>query len=132
MSLTGQSATQSSTSNSAPASRAIDGATSGQWGDGTCTHTSGSETPWWQVTLPAGYTITSVKIYNRVDCCGDRIVNTKVKVDNYECGKVSSSGSTIDVACANAPTTTVSSVLRLYKEAGRSGCLVFPLLRGMY
>ena len=81
------------------------------------------------MTLPAGYTITSVKMYNRADCCGDRILNVKVKVDSYYCGKVSSSGSTIDVACAAAPTTTASSVLRIYKEDGGSSAKFFHATR---
>jgi hyaluronoglucosaminidase len=36
--------------------------------------TSGAEPqPWWQVDLGAPVSIESVKIYNRVDCCADRV-----------------------------------------------------------
>lgn len=115
--LKGQTATQSSTTHGGSASRAIDGNTSPNWGDGSCTHTDyKKDKPYWQVTLPAGYTITAVKIYNRADCCTDRILNIKVKVDSYECGEVTSL-SQLTVACAAAPVTTSSSVLRLYKES---------------
>ena len=112
ISLAHQTTTLSSTKYAyMPARLAIDGRISGAFSDFTCTSTSGNETPVFQVTLPAGYTITNVRIYNRVDCCGNLILNVKVKIDNYVCGEVLSEGPTIDVACFFAPTTTDSSVL---------------------
>lgn len=50
------------------ASRALDGQTSGAWGDGAQTHTSeGGTDPWWEVDLGANYPIESVSLYNRTD-----------------------------------------------------------------
>jgi putative heme-binding domain-containing protein len=61
-------ATQKSTSNDAPASRAIDGITSGKFADGSVTHTvEDQEDPWWEVDLGAEHAIDSIAIYNRID-----------------------------------------------------------------
>ena len=106
------------------ASRAIDGNTSGDYsGQNSCTHTDNQAGNWWEVTLPVGYAITSVRIYNR-DGNYNRLEKTKVRVDNYDCGITSDNIDTaapIDIACAGAPTTLGTSVLRLYKEDGLSG-----------
>lgn len=61
-------ATQSSTSYNAPASRAIDGNTSGTFGDNGQTHTrEGENNPWWEVDLGGEFPIESVIVYNRAD-----------------------------------------------------------------
>ena len=46
---------------------AVDGDTSGNFGDHSCTHTVwyGSSDPWWSVPLPGRYLITEVHLYNR-------------------------------------------------------------------
>lgn len=77
-----KSATQSSTSNNGVASRAVDGNTSGVWGQGSVTHTSSTYRPWWQVQLGADYNIGDIKIWNRTDCCADRLSNFDVFVYN--------------------------------------------------
>ena len=49
-------------------SRAIDGNTSGTYGDGGQTHTEENTTnPWWEVDLGAEYPIDSIVVYNRTD-----------------------------------------------------------------
>jgi len=61
-------ATQSSTSNDADASRAIDGRRDGSFGSGTQTHTRENDPkPWWEVDLGAEYPIESVTIWNRTE-----------------------------------------------------------------
>ena len=61
-------ARQSSTSNGGVAARAIDGRTSGTWGDGTSTHsTEGEDRPWWEVDLGSDQSIDSVVVWNRTD-----------------------------------------------------------------
>ncbi len=62
-------ATQSSTSNSAPASRAVDGNTDGDFFAGSVTHTNVDTNAWWQVDLGASKPIGAVAIWNRADCC---------------------------------------------------------------
>lgn len=42
--------------------------------DNSFTHTNcGDATPWWEVDLQDVFTITSLKIVNRLDCCGGRL-----------------------------------------------------------
>lgn len=61
-------ATQRSTANGGEASRAIDGNTSGKFGDGGQTHSEeNSGNLFWQVDLGAEYPIDSIVVYNRTD-----------------------------------------------------------------
>jgi hypothetical protein len=79
-------ATQSSTCYGGEASRAIDGNTDGNWRAGSMQHTC-SGTNWWKVDLGADkqHTITSVSIYNRSDCCNNRLTDADVQVlDSFE------------------------------------------------
>ncbi|GAA3200445.1 hypothetical protein GCM10010486_82870 [Nonomuraea roseoviolacea subsp. carminata] len=72
----GRTATQSSTGYSLSAERAVDGTTNGDLGLGSVTHTSENplETnPWWQVDLGSSQPISSIKLWNRTDCCANRL-----------------------------------------------------------
>ncbi len=60
-------ATQSSTAFNAPASRAIDGKTSGDFDAGSTTHTETSENPWWEVDLKEAQTVDRITVWNRTD-----------------------------------------------------------------
>ena len=67
----GKPATQSSTYNnigSAPAHSAVDGS------ETSFTHTACWQgfAQWWEVDLEDDYTIASMNIVNRLDCCGGR------------------------------------------------------------
>lgn len=75
-------ATQSSTSNNAPASRAIDGKKSATFGDGGQTHTQeGTDNPWWELDLGEDSIIESIVIYNRNDGnLGTRLNNFTLKI----------------------------------------------------
>ena len=46
-----------------------DGNTNGNYGGGSCTHTTGGNN-WWQVDLAGVYNISSVEIYHRAGMCG--------------------------------------------------------------
>ena len=59
-------------------SRAVDGNTSGNWNDSSVTHTGYDNQPWWQVDLGASYSINNVELWNRTDCCGERLANFNV------------------------------------------------------
>ena len=63
-------------------SLAVDGNTSGNWRNGSVTHTAGNGTrnPWWMVDLGRVYNINEIKIWNRTDCCQTRLRSVKVKV----------------------------------------------------
>ncbi|MFE5027177.1 discoidin domain-containing protein [Streptomyces sp. NPDC056656] len=70
----GKSATQKSTAWDAPASRAVGGNTDGTFGAGSVSHTAEpSNQAWWQVDLGAKADLSSVDIWNRTDCCAERL-----------------------------------------------------------
>jgi len=77
----GGTATQSSDGWGAYAPRAIDGNTSGVWGHGSVTHTDPDDTgdKWWNLEItPAP--VTTVVIYNRTNCCWDRLAGSILRV----------------------------------------------------
>jgi len=72
----GKKATQSSTAWGGTPDRAVDGNTSGRWGDGSITHTEENVSqPWWQVDLGETTEIGSVELFNRTDCCSERLTD---------------------------------------------------------
>ena len=76
-------ASQSTTSHSGVASRAIDGNTNGVWSNGSVTHTASSNNAWWQVRLAESSDINQIVIHNRTDrCCHTRLSNYTVSVLN--------------------------------------------------
>ncbi|MEZ4300504.1 MAG: discoidin domain-containing protein [Polyangiaceae bacterium] len=57
----------------------IDGNTNGDFTGASVTHTNSAQA-WWQVDLGARKNIASVKLYNRTDCCADRLSNFDVLI----------------------------------------------------
>ncbi|NWK57470.1 discoidin domain-containing protein [Verrucomicrobiaceae bacterium N1E253] len=75
----GASASQSSTASGGTANRAIDGNTSGAWNNGSVTHTAPTDTTAnWTVDLGQDRAINQIVIYNRTDCCGNRLSNVSL------------------------------------------------------
>lgn len=61
-------ATQSTTANGGVAERAIDGNSSGNWGDGHQTHTvENQKDPWWELDLGSERPIERIAVFNRTD-----------------------------------------------------------------
>ncbi|WP_430905628.1 carbohydrate-binding protein [Maribacter sp. 2-571] len=77
-----KTAEQSSEDYGGGAERAVDGNTSGVWGNNSVTHTKNSNRPWWQVRLGQDYNIGQIKIWNRTDCCTGRLSDFDVFVYN--------------------------------------------------
>ena len=75
----GGRATQSSMGWGGDPMRAIDGNTSGNWGDGSITHTDGAPS-WWELDLQGAFAIQSVVLWNRLDCCSERLTNFTVTI----------------------------------------------------
>ena len=75
-------ASQSSTSSGGVPNRAIDGNTNGVYSNNSVTHTASSSQPWWEVQLSGLSTIETIVIYNRTDCCRDRLSNYTVSILN--------------------------------------------------
>ena len=51
----------------------MDGITDGNFYDNSVTHTNADPNAWWQVDLGASTAVSSIVIWNRTDCCGDRL-----------------------------------------------------------
>lgn len=66
-------ASQSSTSFGGVASRAIDGNTNGRYNDNSVTHTNNESNAWWELDLGHSAYLESVRLWNRSDCCSERL-----------------------------------------------------------
>ncbi|MCH2581527.1 MAG: discoidin domain-containing protein, partial [Planctomycetes bacterium] len=74
-------ATQSSEGWGGAPGRAIDGNTDGIWGSGSTTHTNNPGAPsWWEVDLLDTYDIDTIRLWNRLDCCSERLTNFTIEV----------------------------------------------------
>lgn len=65
-------ATQSSTDDG-DAELAVDGQREGQWFASSVTATQSELQPWWNVDLPASVAVSTIELWNRTDCCADRL-----------------------------------------------------------
>ncbi|MEL7231065.1 MAG: thiol-activated cytolysin family protein [Pseudomonadota bacterium] len=80
----GKLATQSSNYTTNPddarggAALAVDGNTGGVYDNTAVTHTAKQVNPWWEVDLGAVYDISEIKIWNRTDCCRERLNGTMI------------------------------------------------------
>jgi hypothetical protein len=64
-----------------PAKFAVDGDKNQNYGT-SCTHTNLQANPWWKVDLGSNYYIYGLKVWNRADCCGERLTTLKVQTSN--------------------------------------------------
>jgi RHS repeat-associated protein len=78
----GKATSQSSTSTGGVSSRGVDGNTSGNWGDNSVTHTNLDHQAWWQVDLGSVQQIGTLRLWNRTDCCSERLSNFYVLVSD--------------------------------------------------
>ena len=76
----GKQARQSSTGYGGDAGRAVDGNTNGVYSANSVSHTDNQPQDWWEVDLGAIYNIGLIKIWNRTDCCSERLSNFHVMV----------------------------------------------------
>ena len=75
-------ASQSSIASNGAAARAIDGETNGNYPSGSVTHTPAITDPWWEVDLQFEQPIDQITIWNRTDCCQERLEGFRVVVLN--------------------------------------------------
>ncbi|MFT5131225.1 MAG: putative membrane-bound dehydrogenase-like protein, partial [Rhodothermales bacterium] len=73
-------ATQSSTGSDGDASRGIDGNTQGVYSHGFATHTKPEDAAWWEVDLHYEQPIDSITLWNRTDCCQERLADVRVTI----------------------------------------------------
>jgi len=62
------------------AAKAVDGNTDGIYSNNFSTHTQSDDKAWWYVDLGDTYLISSIKVWNRTDCCTDRLSNFYVSI----------------------------------------------------
>lgn len=62
------------------ADKAVDGNTDGNFPGSSVTSTNNENRPWWRVDLQGDYNISRIEIYNRTDCCGERLSNFDVLI----------------------------------------------------
>lgn len=81
----GRQAFQSSTEFGGDAQRGVDGRINSYWSGGSVTHTGNQiVNPFWRVELGDNRYIDHVIVYNRTDCCGDRLDKARVKIRTQE------------------------------------------------
>lgn len=68
----------------ATAEKAIDGITSGNFFTGSVTATLPGNFVWWELDLGSDREITKIVIYNRTDCCAERINPARIELRNSE------------------------------------------------
>jgi hypothetical protein len=72
---TGRSAAESTSFATSNPAAAVDGNVDGVYASGSTTHTEVQVGPWWEVDLGEVKDIDSIELWNRTDCCGDRLYN---------------------------------------------------------
>ena len=80
-------AKQSSTSYGGKVEYANDGNTNGVLSKHSVSHTKKDYRAFWQVDLKGEYIIEEIRIWNRVDCCTDRLSNFDIWVTQNDMGK---------------------------------------------
>jgi len=66
-------ASQSTTFGESAATRAIDGGVHGSHAAGSVSHTAEGSDPWWELDLGRDVAVDQVTVFNRTDCCGERL-----------------------------------------------------------
>ena len=77
-------AKQVTTFRNATAEKAIDGNTSGDFFAGSVTGTLPGSFVWWELDLGSDQRISKIVIYNRTDCCAERINPAQIDLRNSE------------------------------------------------
>lgn len=76
---------QSSTDVGGDPKRAVDGNTDGNWNNGSVTHTTNQPGQWLEIDLGEKARVETVVIYNRTDCCGERLSGAIVELSSGPC-----------------------------------------------
>ncbi len=78
----GKPVSQSSTESGGLPERANDGNTNGRFQEHSVSHTQSEPNAWWEVDLGAVYNLSSIRLWNRTDCCGSRLRDFHVLVSD--------------------------------------------------
>ena len=62
---------------------AVDGNTDGRWNSKSVTHTTKQgKDAWWRLDFSKTYYVSKIRIWNRVDCCSERLNGVTIRVDD--------------------------------------------------
>ena len=107
-----------------PSSLAVDANTNTNYMEGFCTHTELSNNPWWRVDLETTRSVTSVKIWNRGDCCSDRLQGFEVWIGNDD------SSYSENLRCSTGETAPLTSPYEVHVDCIGTGRYLFIALAG--
>jgi len=93
------------------AARAVDGNTSGRYNHNSCTHTHKRQGAWWKVDMQQKYSIGQVIVYNRADCCQNRLNKFSVYADAHKCGTVAVAKNSNTIDCFGQQAQSVKVAL---------------------
>ncbi|MEO1262000.1 MAG: DM9 repeat-containing protein [Bacteroidota bacterium] len=126
----GKKARQSSTKydQNGAASNAVDGNKNGNWSwnSNSLTHTQDEKDAWWEVDLGAVYDVSKIEIWNRRDCCWDRLKNFYVMVSE---GPISSNSTTNNQFVSGANSFTTGDHPSMILEGNKRGRYVRIFLK---
>ncbi|HYN85379.1 MAG TPA: discoidin domain-containing protein [Pyrinomonadaceae bacterium] len=108
----GRPSTQSSTLSHATnpvASKAVDSNADGHFPNASVAHTNSEPRAWWQVDLGSVQSVNAVKLWNRTDCCSERLANFYVLVSDAP------------FASTDLQTTLAQAGVSAYHTAGQAG-----------
>merc|ERR1711990_528263 len=108
----GKPTKQIGTTHGGDAARAVDGKTSGNWAHNSCTHTTTANKAWWEVDLQKKQAIGAVVLWNRSDCCGNRLNDVQVYADGQLCGHIGKAGKRNTIDCGGKQARRVKVQLR--------------------
>jgi hypothetical protein len=104
----------------ADASRANDGNTNGSWAGGSVIHTDYQQNAYWEVDLGQVRQIGAVEIFNRTDCCNDRLGAYMVIVSDF---------SIIDSDMTDTDTAMYPGIMRVKQPASIQNVYSVPINR---
>ena len=109
----GKPATQSSTANGGVAGRAVDGNTDGILAEGSVTQTASAAESWWTVDLQSVAPISGVTIYNRTDCCANRLNNSYLLVSDTPFASTGLAAARAQAGVSSYPISAVNGSLTI-------------------
>jgi hypothetical protein len=114
------------------ANKAVDGNTDGMFFNNSVTHTLCGNQDWWQVDLGAVSNISQVKLWNRTDCCADRLNNSFLIISDapFATNDLTTLRNTAGVFVLNIASVAANATLDVYRtgryvrvQLGGAGCL---------
>ena len=103
-------------------SKAVDANTNSL--ENACTHTNPENNPWWIVDLERTQSVMSVKIWNRGDCCSDRLEGFEVWIGD------DASSYSANLRCSTGGTAPLTSPYEVRVDCIGTGRYLFVALPG--